>query len=612
MANTTITPLVGVISLSNFLVRDDFNRANENPLTTSKWTTATAQVAWKLVSNTAQPTGTAGTDNGSYDAQLAAANWPTIQYAQANLTVTSTGGAAQGVGLKVRQSTSAQTYYRLVADHAASNNVIVQKFVAGVLTAVVAAFTKAWTDGALWRIEIVGSTVRVFLNNLQIGQGTDATITTGVPGIEVSTNITSASLDNWEAGTLCVPLVTQQTNTARVPVVGVITLTGFAPVVTQGGATNTGITPSVGAISITGGAAGVLNAVGIVPGAGALNLSATVASVVQGIGRIPQAGQLAVSGASPTLAFGNVITPAAGFMALAGGQAQVQRADSIAPNPGALTLTGFAPTTGAAVAITPGTGALAVIGIPITLLANTLRVPGAGSVSLGGASPLVFSGTNIAPGSGAAIVAGQPPTLAQAQTITPQSGTVTLAGLAPVVGSAGAVTPQAGALALVGYAPVVAASVGITPGSGSVGLTGNAPALSNTAAIGPNSGAVAFTGFAPVLRTATTVAPPSGAVNLSGNAPVVGTSGVNSTIRPNTGAIALTGQRVHLPASGPHIQDGQGGDLEPYKYVEPYDWHTPLMQKQIAHLRTKQYLGVLQDEEELELLHLTMVLDEVT
>lgn len=568
MANTTITPLVGVISLSNFLVRDNFNRANENPLTVSKWTTPTAQVAWKLVSLLAVPTSVITTDNGAFDAQVAAANWPADQYAQANLTVTSTGGGAQGVGLKLRQSTSAQTYYRLVADHAATNNVIVQKFVAGTLTTVIAAFTKAWADGALWRFEILGSTLRIFLNNLQIGQGTDATITSGVPGIELSTNVTSASLGNFEAGRVVGPLVTRQTVTARVPTVGAVTITGVAPVVTQGGASDTGITPTVatitlagtaatltradtitpaaGSIGLTGNTVGEQIAVTLTPGVGALNLSSTVASVVTGSGRSPDAGTLAVSGNSPALLFGNSITPTTGSTVVAGLQAQVQRADRIAPNPGTLSITGF-------------------------------------PVSLGGSI-----------------------------TITPAAGVVTLTGASPVVSVVGAVTPQTGALALTGGAVNVTTFASIIPGTGSITLTASAPALFRSAGITPNSAAIGFSGLSPSLSSQITLAPSSGRVDLTGNAPAIGTSGVNITIRPNPGSITLTGSRPHIPAVGPDIQDGQGDYEKPYKFVEPVDWQTPMMLKQIAHLRSKQYLGALDMDEEMELVHLALILDEVT
>lgn len=129
--------------------------------------------------------------------------WPDDQYCQAKFWVVSTSGGT-GPCVIVRASAVADTYYRLVASHAASNNVVLSKFVAGSVTAITGwPRTQAFTDGDTFRLEIQGTTLRAYYNGVQIGaDATDASISAGNPGMGHSTNTTSASIDDWEAGSL--------------------------------------------------------------------------------------------------------------------------------------------------------------------------------------------------------------------------------------------------------------------------------------------------------------------------------------------------------------------------------------------------------------------------
>src|SRR5690242_15129313 len=65
-----------------------------------------------------------GADTGiRYVGTITGGSWPNDQYAQAKVWVVSTSGGT-GPGVVVRSSAVADTYYRLVVSHAASNNCV--------------------------------------------------------------------------------------------------------------------------------------------------------------------------------------------------------------------------------------------------------------------------------------------------------------------------------------------------------------------------------------------------------------------------------------------------------------------------------------------------------
>jgi hypothetical protein len=179
-------------------VADSFNRTNQTPIA-GNWTTAPVNPGWQalaLVSNQVVPTNAVADGEAYYSAMI----WPDDQYSKAKLYVTGTGGAAQGIGLLVRQSASAVTHYRLVVDHASSGNVALGKHVAGTYTSL-ATVTQSWTDGAVWELRVTGTKLQIFLNGTQVGADvTDNSIASGSAGIVYSSTETSAAIDDWEGG----------------------------------------------------------------------------------------------------------------------------------------------------------------------------------------------------------------------------------------------------------------------------------------------------------------------------------------------------------------------------------------------------------------------------
>jgi hypothetical protein len=108
---------------------------------------------------------------------------------------------ASGCSLRHVATAATRTYYWFVADHAATNNCAITRFIAGTSTRLLT-FTQAFTDGAEWEFRAVGpataTVLTVFLNGVQVGQVTDnSSLAAGAPGLAFSSPETSASIDDW-------------------------------------------------------------------------------------------------------------------------------------------------------------------------------------------------------------------------------------------------------------------------------------------------------------------------------------------------------------------------------------------------------------------------------
>lgn len=163
-----------------------------------------------LSSNAAVPSN-ANADNG---AVYTGASFYPDHGCAAKLSCAGTNGASLGlgVGLGLRHSTSARTYYRLICDHGGSNNVQLSRLVAGAAT-VITTFTQAWTDGDLWAYEVTGAssgaTLRVFRNGALVNTSTDTSGTVpaaGFPSIGHSGASPNPNIvDDWRAYDLGAP-----------------------------------------------------------------------------------------------------------------------------------------------------------------------------------------------------------------------------------------------------------------------------------------------------------------------------------------------------------------------------------------------------------------------
>lgn len=181
------------------LASDDFNRANSGSLG-SNWTDR--GFGFDIVSNVASVVAS-GDDLESYwtGALVGGGSWPNDQYSQAAVTIASTGGGGQGVGMATRFTTAGtRQMYRLVCDKAASNNIELSSFVSGSY-ALVGQRTSTITNGDVLRLESQGTTQRIFKNGTQVGASiTNSAVASGSAGLSHSSSTTSASVDNWSGG----------------------------------------------------------------------------------------------------------------------------------------------------------------------------------------------------------------------------------------------------------------------------------------------------------------------------------------------------------------------------------------------------------------------------
>lgn len=185
------------------IATDGFNRANTTgPDMGTDWTVVDTggfgTGGLQIVSNTCQPNGL-----GSDKCELFTnATWPSDQYAQTKVTITGTN-TDSGLGVVVRGGSDATLYWAVVCK-AASNNVSVAKKIAGSFT-LIGRRTATWVDGDTLRLEVEGTTLRVYQNGAQLGADfTDSSVGSGTPGVVYSTAITSGSMDDWEGGNLSV------------------------------------------------------------------------------------------------------------------------------------------------------------------------------------------------------------------------------------------------------------------------------------------------------------------------------------------------------------------------------------------------------------------------
>lgn len=185
---------------SSVLASDTFTRANSADLG-ANWTVITGELTWSIAGNTAIPSTLASDHSERYSGR----SWPNNQYAQVRVLTTSGGGAGsdEGVGILLRGSATAKTYYRIIINAGSTtNNVGISKKIAGVYTNLGFRSQPFATNGVLYA-EIVGSTIKVKWNGVQLGATIiDTSITTGSPGVTYSSTLSAASLDDWEGGGL--------------------------------------------------------------------------------------------------------------------------------------------------------------------------------------------------------------------------------------------------------------------------------------------------------------------------------------------------------------------------------------------------------------------------
>jgi hypothetical protein len=186
------------------LATDNFNRA-DNASLGANWTICTGTnlnaSGFQIVSLHVEPASSAVDSMEVWSAVA----FPNDQYAQAACTVTgTTGGTGPGVFVRGTAGNNPPCY-RATVCKAASNNVeIIQQV--GTTYTNIGFRTTTWVDGDILRLQVSGTTIRVYQNGVQLGADiTDAVLTTGSAGIIYSSTASGSQIDNWEAGSLAGP-----------------------------------------------------------------------------------------------------------------------------------------------------------------------------------------------------------------------------------------------------------------------------------------------------------------------------------------------------------------------------------------------------------------------
>lgn len=166
---------------------DDFNRANEIPITTGNWTSPNSSSS-NLVSNQIQ-----GTVSVRSDMYWNPATFGADQYSQ--IRVRSVSAGAQYVYAAVRMSEGPDNAYFLRTDGA---ELLIIKAISGVFTTLQNCGVTI-ANGDIIKLAVFGNTLRAFNNGVQVGtdQASGGDLTSGRTGFST---FDESTLDDWEGG----------------------------------------------------------------------------------------------------------------------------------------------------------------------------------------------------------------------------------------------------------------------------------------------------------------------------------------------------------------------------------------------------------------------------
>lgn len=179
---------------------DDFNRADNADLG-AVWTPYDA--SFKIVSSSAKPNSQAADAGERYDG----GTFDGDQWAEVRVFATGgSSGSDVGGGISLRHD-GGGNYYRIVASIAGTNAVHLSAFTSGSGYTDLGVFADTdFVTGDYLRAEIKGNVIRVYRNNVYLGQLFNALVPSGGrPGIAYSSTITDVGLTNFAAGSLLDP-----------------------------------------------------------------------------------------------------------------------------------------------------------------------------------------------------------------------------------------------------------------------------------------------------------------------------------------------------------------------------------------------------------------------
>jgi hypothetical protein len=185
------------------LANDNFTRANENPLSggsTNVWTVVPTVFPLQVAGNLCEGTSNALSFNGSYYSGL---SWPKDQYAQIVVSTLNNGSNNQA-GAIVRCSAIDQSCY---LSFLRSDGQLLMYVYNGGFQTFLATVATSFGAGSILRLQVQGTTLSAFINGILIKQVTDASISSGSPGLYTATTsaVALSQISYWEGGNLLVP-----------------------------------------------------------------------------------------------------------------------------------------------------------------------------------------------------------------------------------------------------------------------------------------------------------------------------------------------------------------------------------------------------------------------
>lgn len=171
---------------------DDFNRADAGTLG-SNWTTQTNEVTCGVTSNKVARTNIFNFNGNWYNA----VSFTGDHYSQA---VCQVNNADAGIAVRCRCQPSAQSYYAGGADanQFGTFKYRIWKNVAGTLTSLAAHGSQETAAGDVVRLEVQGTSLKLFVNSVELLSTTDSALSGGAPGLNADINPTGTAVwDDW-------------------------------------------------------------------------------------------------------------------------------------------------------------------------------------------------------------------------------------------------------------------------------------------------------------------------------------------------------------------------------------------------------------------------------
>lgn len=335
----------------------------------------------------------------------------------------------------------------------------------------------------------------------------------------------------------------------------------------------TSLTPTNAAITVTGFAPTISQPHVANPGVGALTLASFAPTVAQGTNLAPSVGALALATYAPSIA----------------------QPQSVSPAVGALTLATYVPSVVQNTILTPAQIGLAITSFAPVVVQNTNVDPATIALSLSGPAPTVTQATLLTPASAALVLAGPSPTVSQAaaSSITPDVVALSLATFAPTISQPIASNPLPGSLTLSTYAPSVSQALNVVPDVGSLSLSTFAPSIAQPVDVVPSVAALALGTFAPSVSQDFNVTPASSALVLNGYAPSVTQVPPGSqSVTPDVGSLTVVTYEPIVSRLG-------GGGYDDDKPKRKHRWLVQIGKKtyEVGSMREAQALLDRKEEE---------------